>query len=215
MKSIIKISRVVLALIPLILVAAAPSNVRLEVAADGGNVDGMTAGNQVAWVGLVHTREGYLDRVKVVRGIGTVGTSGKLAMPATIEPGSRSTWLLSEVASPNAGIRLVSNAEADPQQIAVRLKGSTIEVEAAAIDLTYIDPHGHGFYFFGSDGSTIDDDHAQNGVIVVRVSTLLKFPTVLAPHAPPAAVEENASVKVFDLYEWRDTQLVVPAQVGQ
>lgn len=213
MRSTMNIRKIVLALLPLLLMAAAPPNVRLEVGTEGGSVEGMPPGEQVAWTGLVRVPEGNLERVKVVHGISTVDASGELSMPANIATGARTVWLLASVTSADAGFRIATDAEADPEQIVVRFDGANIEVEAAAIDLTYIQPDGKAFFFFGADGSFRDEDHDQNGVIVVSVSKLQNFPTVPAdpnPPSPPSAVQPGARVEIFDLYEWREAQMVVP-----
>ncbi|MCU1231253.1 MAG: hypothetical protein JWO97_4137 [Acidobacteria bacterium] len=206
------IRKTLLALLALVALAAASNEEpRLEVQSDRVSVKGFVPGERVAWAGLVRTPVGNLDRVRVVRGVGIVGDDGELSIEETIGNRSRATWLLSRLNANGTqrSFRIGAFADADPADIAITVGATTISVEAAAIDLTYILPDGKAFYFFGADGSTLDADGDQNGTILINLSSLKIFGSPSSPLPVPTATHPGDIIQVFDVYEWRRTDMVV------
>jgi hypothetical protein len=209
------IRKTLLALLALVALAA-PSNEEPHVNAEHERVrvTGIAAGERVAWAALVREAVGNVDRVKIVRGIDTVDSSGDLSIDETLGAQARTTWLLSwrDSAGSSQAFRIGANADADDATINITVGATTISVEAAAIDLTYILPDGKAFYFFGADGSTLDADGSQNGTILINLSSLKIFGSPTSPPPLPTATHAGDVIKVFDVYEWRATELVVVAQ---
>jgi hypothetical protein len=219
-----KMKRVLLALLPLAVLAATNAGPTVEFQSDRVQVRGMIAGERVAWAGMVREPVGHIERVRVLRGAGTVGRDGELSIPHKGMDPSRSVWLLAPLyqKEPGRSVRVAPNGEADAPTIAVTVEAQKITVESAAIDLTYVQPNGDTYYFFGADGSSIDDDHVQNGLIVLRSlqrveSEAPRFLLTAEPNAanpnPPIHVtnlQSGGQIMLLDIYEFRTGQVVVP-----
>jgi hypothetical protein len=205
------IKRILLALLPLVLIGAAQSGPTLAIESDGVRIRGLAAGQQLVWTGVVRAGTGSLERLRIVRGIGTVDASGDLSIDATIADGARTQWLLSDL-DPSAAtptLRVGTNAEADPQEIIINPGTGSVFVEAAAIDFVYIH-NGHAYYFWGADGSSRDTGPTQDGIIEVVLAEMFKFPLHDSDPPPPAQVAPGDRILVFDLYEERTGEKVVP-----
>jgi hypothetical protein len=210
-RSAMNIKRILLALLPLVLIAATEAGPTLDIESDGVRIRGLAAGQQLVWTGIVRTSDGSFERVKVVRGIGTVDASGDLSIDATIADGARTEWLLSSL-DPGAAtpaLRVGTNAEADPEEIKITPGTGSVFVEAAAIDFVYIH-NGHAYYFWGADGSSRDTGPTQDGIVEVVLKDMLKFPLHAGDPPPPQQVSAGDKIQVIDLYEYRKTNKVVP-----
>jgi hypothetical protein len=207
------IRKTLLALLALVALAATSNDEPvMEVQSDRVSVRGFVPGERVAWAGLVRTPVGNLDRVRVARGIAIADDNGELEIPETIDVRARATWLLSRLditPTQQRSFRIGALAGADDPPIPITVGATSISVEAAAIDLTYILPDGTAFYFFGADGSFLDGDHTQNGTIVIPLSALKIFGNPSSPPPLPAATHAGDVIQVFDVYEWHSAEMAV------
>jgi hypothetical protein len=211
-----KIQKLLVALLPFLALAATKAGPTAAVHSDRVQAQSFVAGQRIAWAGMIGEPVGNLERVRIVRGVSTADANGEVSIPEEFAERAHSVWLLSNLDQPGPGhsLRIASNGEADAEQIAVTVGTTSISVEAAAIDLTYVKQNGDAFYFFGADGSLRDADGVQNGTIVIALTSLLHYQT--DPHDPsppaplPTVTQTGDRLLYFDIYEWREGDQVIP-----
>ncbi|MBV9497196.1 MAG: hypothetical protein JOZ54_23375 [Acidobacteria bacterium] len=203
------LQRCLLALLSVVFVTTVGAGPAVESQDGRFRIRGLASGERVAWAALVREPVGTIAKVYVVSGVGQVGGDGELAVQEQI-PAKADVlrWMVAPFGGNEAAqgkLRAGANSDTDPKEIVVAVVGDNIEVQAAAVDITYIRADGERSFFYGADGGQRDLDGLQNGTIVVPRTSL----SPVANEHIPTSFQSGDKIILFDLYEWRGTKLEV------
>lgn len=203
------LQRCLLALLSVVFVATVEAGPAVASQQGRFRVQGLASGERVAWAALVREPVGTIARIHVVSGVGQVGSDGELAIQEQIAGTAEVVrWIVAPLGSSESTqgkLRAGTNSDADPEEVVISIVGDNIEVQAAAIDITYIRADGERSFFYGADGGQRDLDGQQNGTIVVPRTSL----SPVANEHIPTSFQSGDKIIVFDLYEWRGSKLEV------
>jgi hypothetical protein len=141
---------------------------------DGVTVSGLRPGTRVAWLGMLREPRGTHSRTRIVRGFEPVTPNGSFAIELANADETRGVWAIADVGT-GASIHARSPGTVVSMRsipVAAAAGNQTISVESAAIELLYVRPPAKAWTFAVSDGGGLDADGAQNGTIVIALSSL-------------------------------------------
>lgn len=175
---------------------------------DGITLSGLTAGSKIAWIGFVVEPRGYHVRARIVRGFAPSSGRTTISIPELRADETRGLWAIMDVTTgkglhARAPRAIESRRLLNVEAIAGR---PDIVVHAAAIELLYVRPPAHAWYYSVADGGDLDGDRQQNGVIVVPLRLLQPFQG--NPHPPEAATKGDVLL-VIDPWSRRTGTLEV------
>lgn len=176
---------------------------------NGVLVGGLRAGTRVAWLGMVREPLQNHSRTRIVRGFQPVTPQGSFAIDAANADRTRGLWAIVDVGTGASVHARSPGAVASRRSIrATASAGSpTVSIEGGAVELLYVRPPGRAWSYAVADGGGLDADGAQNGTIVVALSSL---EPLHGDGDRPAAVQRGDVLLFLDPRQLRTATLEVP-----
>ncbi|HYH10316.1 MAG TPA: hypothetical protein VEK11_24925 [Thermoanaerobaculia bacterium] len=163
---------------------------RMEFGAGPPKIRGIAVGTRIAWIAMLRERIAGQSHMTILRGVEPVTPNGDLALDRADRDFSRSLWLIAELTGP-AVVR-DSAPQYAPTAASIFVRAvkdeETITVHATSVHIAWIRRTGEAVWnIAATDGSELDADTIQNGVITIPLSIASAFrgnarpPQFLAP----------------------------------
>jgi hypothetical protein len=202
--SILRITRFLFLFISALSVAADPT---FDLTSRPPRIEGFAVGTKVVWMAMVRERVDDQSQMTILRGHQTIDASGKLEVDRLDRDFTRSLWILAEVGGTTAVRGSAPGYDPLNAEIVVRAeKGADrLTIQSQSVHLTWIAGDG-SWTFGGADGGAQDEDGVQNGVIVLRLTSMRP---VKGKSAPPASLSAGDRFLLIDPDENRMTVVAV------
>jgi hypothetical protein len=189
----------VAALMALLLVVSAEAGSKPQVVfkKDGIRVKAKKGRSNIVWLAVVRDRPNDVARVRVPKGTVVANDFGDADVTLEKAHELRGIWLVADVDEGAAGFVSPALQTSNPGVISVDARKGLNGVAVTAPDVVvmFVRPRVGAWTFSVTDGSPADGDRAQNGVVVVPLSSLVSFE---GKKKPPAVTEPGDLVLAVD-----------------